>query len=202
MEKRLKAVVEGSGLKKKLDETGRHITQYSARHFAAVDALMRNVSVYDVAMNLGTSVNYIEKTYAKQLTAMMKQKELTKGQGYWKMFEERENMSEAEVEESRGEVKDLLQNLWSNEKNKLVLKHIHRKMEKGEKLTEAETKLYSLEWLDNQQKEFQDKHGISIQEHIAEKIKTNQELTPTEKRVLKISILAEKDSQERRLKSS
>ena len=93
MEKRLKAVVEGSGLKKILDETGRHITQYSARHYAAVDALMRGVSVYDVAMNLGTSVNYIEKTYARQLTAMMKQKELTKGQGYWKMFEERENMN-------------------------------------------------------------------------------------------------------------
>ena len=88
MEKRLKAVVEGSGLKKVLDDTGRHITQYSARHYAAVDALMRGVSVYDVAMNLGTSVNYIEKTYARQLTAMMKQKDLTKGQGYWKAIEE------------------------------------------------------------------------------------------------------------------
>ena len=90
MEKRLKDVVAGSGLKQKLDETGRHITQYSARHYAAVDALIRNVSVYDVAMNLGTSVHYIEKTYAKQLTAMKKQKELTKGQGYWKAIEERE----------------------------------------------------------------------------------------------------------------
>ena len=80
MEKRLKAVVEGSGLKKVLDDTGRHITQYSARrHYAAVDALMRGVSVYDVAMNLGTSVNYIEKTYARQLTAMMKQKGSNKG---------------------------------------------------------------------------------------------------------------------------
>jgi len=84
MEKRLKAVVEGSGLKQKLEETGRHITQYSARHYAVVDALMRNVSVYDVAMNVGTSVHYIEKTYAKTLTAIMKQKELTKGQGIWK----------------------------------------------------------------------------------------------------------------------
>jgi len=90
MEKRLKAVVEGSGLSKILEETGRHITQYSARHYAVVDALMRNVSVYDVAMNAGTSVHYIEKTYAKQLTAMMKQKELTKGQGYWKAIEDRE----------------------------------------------------------------------------------------------------------------
>jgi hypothetical protein len=90
MEKRLHTVVEGSGLKKILEETGRHITQYSARHYAVVDALMRNVSVYDVAMNVGTSVHYIEKTYAKTLTAIMKQKELTKGQGYWKAIEERE----------------------------------------------------------------------------------------------------------------
>ena len=90
MEKRLHAVVEGSGLKKILLETGRHITQYSARHYAVVDALMRNVSVYDCAMNYGTSVHYIEKTYAKTLTAIMKQKELTKGQGYWKAIEERE----------------------------------------------------------------------------------------------------------------
>ena len=98
MEKRLKAVVEGSGLKQKLDETGRHITQYSARHYAAVDALMRGVSVYDVAMNIGTSVHYIEKTYARQLTAMMKQKELTKGQGYWKAIEARENDAMTERE--------------------------------------------------------------------------------------------------------
>ena len=45
MDDRLKDVVEASGLKKKLDATGRHITQYSARHYAAVDALMRGVSV-------------------------------------------------------------------------------------------------------------------------------------------------------------
>ena len=33
MERRLKAVIEGSGLKQKLDDTGRHLTQYSARHY-------------------------------------------------------------------------------------------------------------------------------------------------------------------------
>lgn len=95
MEKRLKAVVEQSGLQKKLDETGRHLTQYSARHYAAVDALVRGVSVYDLAMNLGTSVNYIEKTYAKQLTSMMKQAELTKGQGYWKSIEDKDSEKES-----------------------------------------------------------------------------------------------------------
>ena len=99
MERRLKAVIEGSGLKQKLDDTGRHLTQYSARHYAAVDALLRNVSVYDVAMNLGTSVHYIEKTYARQLTAVRKQSELTKGQGYWRTFEESEKDLGAEMPE-------------------------------------------------------------------------------------------------------
>lgn len=80
MEKRLKAVIEGSGLKKILDETGRHITQYSARHYAVTDALMRGVSIYDVALNVGTSVHYIEQTYSK-ITAIKKSKEITKGQG-------------------------------------------------------------------------------------------------------------------------
>lgn len=88
MEKRLRQVVEGSGLQKILNETNRHVTQYSARHYAAVDALMRDVSIYDVAMNLGTSVHYIEKTYAKQLTAIKRQAQLTKGQSYWKEIEE------------------------------------------------------------------------------------------------------------------
>jgi integrase len=88
MEKRLKAVIEGSGLKKILDETGRHITQYSARHYAATDALMRGVSIYDVALNLGTSVHYIEQTYSK-ITALKKSGEITKGQGIHKVIEEK-----------------------------------------------------------------------------------------------------------------
>jgi aminoglycoside N3'-acetyltransferase len=49
---------------------------------------MRDVSIYVVAMNLGTSVHYIEKTYAKQLTAIKRQAQLTKGQSYWKEIEE------------------------------------------------------------------------------------------------------------------
>lgn len=88
IEKRLKAVIEGSGLKKILDETGRHITQYSARHYAATDALMRGVSIYDVAVNLGTSVHYIEQTYSK-VTALKKSTEITKGQGIYKIIEEK-----------------------------------------------------------------------------------------------------------------
>jgi integrase len=88
MEKRLKAVIAQSGLKQILDETGRHITQYSARHYAATDALMRGVSIYDVALNLGTSVHYIEQTYSK-ITALKKSKEITKGQGMHKIIEEK-----------------------------------------------------------------------------------------------------------------
>ena len=95
MEKRLRSVVVGSGLQQKLDETGRHITQYSARHFAATNALMRGVGIYDLAVNLGTSVHYIEKTYS-HITAMMKSKELTKGQGYWKVIERGEQLKEFE----------------------------------------------------------------------------------------------------------
>ena len=89
MEKRLKQVVEGSGLKKILDDTNRHITQYSARHYAATDALMRGVSIYDIAVNLGTSVHYIEKTYS-HITASMRSMEITKGQGFHKVKEEAE----------------------------------------------------------------------------------------------------------------
>jgi len=43
---------------------------------------MRGVDIYDLSINLGTSVNYIEKTYS-HVTTMMKSKELTKGQGAW-----------------------------------------------------------------------------------------------------------------------
>ena len=87
MEKRLKQVLNGSGLQKKLDNTGRALTQYSARHYAATQALMRGVNIYDLAINLGTSVLYIERTYS-HITAMMKSKELTAGQGRWNAIEE------------------------------------------------------------------------------------------------------------------
>ena len=93
MEKRLKQVVEGSGLKKILDDTNRHITQYSARHYAATDALMRGVSIYDIAVNLGTSVHYIEKTYS-HITASMRSMEITKGQGIHQVREKAEKYRE------------------------------------------------------------------------------------------------------------
>ena len=85
----MKSCLIGSGLQKILDETGRHVTQYSSRHHAATQALMRGVDIYDLSINLGTSVNYIEKTYS-HVTTMMKSKELTKGQGAWIAIEQSE----------------------------------------------------------------------------------------------------------------
>ena len=87
MAKLLKQVLAGSGLQEKLDATNRVLNQYSARHHAATQALMRGVNIYDLAINLGTSVLYIERTYS-HITAMMKSKELTAGQGRWNAIEE------------------------------------------------------------------------------------------------------------------
>lgn len=81
MEKRLKSVLEKSGMKEKLDADGRHITLYSARHFYATARLMRGVSMGDLALNMGTSITYIEKTYS-HLTTLMRSEEITKGQGW------------------------------------------------------------------------------------------------------------------------
>ena len=81
MAKRLKEVMEKSGLGAKLRETGRHINLYGARHFYATARLMRGVSMQDLAMNMGTSTAYIESTYS-HLTTLMRSSEITKGQGY------------------------------------------------------------------------------------------------------------------------
>ena len=82
MEKRLQKVMELSGLKQKLEEEGRHITLYSARHFYCTQRLMNKVDIHTLALNMGTSINYIEKTYS-HLTTLMMSEEITKGQG-WK----------------------------------------------------------------------------------------------------------------------
>ena len=114
MEKRLKSVIDGSGLRKKLDETGRHITQYSARHYAITDALMRGVSIYDIAVNCGTSVFYIEKTYSKVISTM-RSETLTQGQGYHQVLKERE--------EKRGAAENAIKDaLTDNQLNQLNLR--------------------------------------------------------------------------------
>ena len=81
MEKRLKQVLELSGMKEKLEQEGRHITLYSARHFYCTQRLMHKVDMHTLALNMGTSINYIEKTYS-HLTTLMMSDEITKGQGW------------------------------------------------------------------------------------------------------------------------
>lgn len=108
MERRLKAVLEGSGLKEELEKTGRHVTQYSARHYAITDALMRGVSIYDIAINCGTSVHYIEDTYSKVISSM-RSEEITKGQGYHQVLKERKekrDAAEGAIREALGDNKN------------------------------------------------------------------------------------------------
>jgi hypothetical protein len=89
MEKRLKAVLERSERDGVWKPDGRNITQYSARHYYATDRLREGVNIYDLAINMGTSVQYLQSTYS-HLTALMKSEELTAGQGIHKANAERE----------------------------------------------------------------------------------------------------------------
>jgi integrase len=47
---------------------GEKYTVYSLRHFYAVDALRNGVGVFEVARNMGTSVQMIQEYYGKQAT--------------------------------------------------------------------------------------------------------------------------------------
>jgi hypothetical protein len=94
MEKRLKAVLEGSERDGVWKPEGRNITQYSARHYYATDRLREGVNIYDLAINMGTSVQYLQSTYS-HLTALMKSEELTAGQGIHKANAEREKRKES-----------------------------------------------------------------------------------------------------------
>ena len=48
------------------------------------------MNIYDLAVNMGTSVQYIQSTYSK-MTSLMKSEELTAGQGIHKVNAERSN---------------------------------------------------------------------------------------------------------------
>jgi hypothetical protein len=50
--------------------------------------LREGVNIYDLAVNMGTSVQYIQSTYSK-MTSLMKSEELTAGQGIHKVNAER-----------------------------------------------------------------------------------------------------------------
>ena len=47
---------------------GEKYTVYSLRHFYAVNALRSGVGVFEVARNMGTSVQMIQEYYGKQAT--------------------------------------------------------------------------------------------------------------------------------------
>ncbi|WFU70610.1 hypothetical protein [Bradyrhizobium sp. CB2312] len=49
--------------------TGETYSVYSLRHFYAVNALRNGVGVFEVARNMGTSVQMIQEYYGKQATA-------------------------------------------------------------------------------------------------------------------------------------
>ena len=81
LDKRLKSVLELSGLKERLDQDGRHITLYSARHFYCTQRLLNKVDMHTLSLNMGTSITYIETTYS-HLTTLLMSEEITKGQGW------------------------------------------------------------------------------------------------------------------------
>ena len=94
IEKRLKAVCEGSAAAGVWKPEGRKITNYSARHYYASQAIMRGVDMYDLALNMGTSLTYLQSTYL-HITTLMKSDDLTKDQGVYKMVAERKKAREA-----------------------------------------------------------------------------------------------------------
>ena len=80
--RRLKNVLEGSGLQQKLDETDRKVTLYSFRHMYICWRLRYGqVPIQLVAKNCGTSINMIEKTYG-HISTVLETELLTKNQGY------------------------------------------------------------------------------------------------------------------------
>ena len=89
MAKRLDKVLIGSGIKEKLIAEERHITLYSARHFYCTKRLEAGVDIFLLALNMGTSVNYIEKTYSHLTTSLMYQ-DISSGQGKRGRIESRE----------------------------------------------------------------------------------------------------------------
>ena len=79
--KRIKKVYEGADRDNYIVLNGRNITNYSARHHFITQGLLRGVDIFTISLNAGTSVQYIEETYAKGLKTRMVSDELTKNLG-------------------------------------------------------------------------------------------------------------------------
>ena len=84
--KRLNYVMKGAETDGVWDPQGRKITNYSARHHFITEAIQRGVDIYDIALNCGTSINYIEKTYS-HVSVLMRSKEITKGLGKHRLYD-------------------------------------------------------------------------------------------------------------------
>ena len=84
----MKAVCEGSAAADVWKPDGRNITNYSARHFYATQAIMRGVDLYDLSLNMGTSLTYLQSTYL-HVSTLMRSDDLTKDQGIYKVMADR-----------------------------------------------------------------------------------------------------------------
>ena len=96
IDKRLKSVCALSADAGVWEPDGRNITNYSARHYFATQAIMRRVDIYDIALNMGTSIQYLQSTYI-HATTLMKADDITKGQGMYKVLEERKEKRDIAV---------------------------------------------------------------------------------------------------------
>ena len=63
----LQAALRESGIE--WSSFGENYSLYSLRHFYAANALRQGVGVFEVARNMGTSVQMIQEYYGKQATA-------------------------------------------------------------------------------------------------------------------------------------
>jgi integrase len=63
----LNAALRDAGIER--NSFGEKYTVYSFRHFYAVNALRNGVGVFEVARNMGTSVQMIQEYYGKQATS-------------------------------------------------------------------------------------------------------------------------------------
>ena len=96
IDKRLKSVCALSADAGVWKPEGRNITNYSARHYYATQAIMRRLDIYDIALNMGTSIQYLQSTYI-HATTLMKADDITKGQGIYKVLDERREKRDAAV---------------------------------------------------------------------------------------------------------
>ena len=81
LSKRIKKVYQGANEDGYINLNGRNITNYSARHHYITQSLLRGVDIFTLSINAGTSVKYIEETYAKSLKTRMVSDDITQDLG-------------------------------------------------------------------------------------------------------------------------